>query len=154
MRLVILDDYNLASEWAAKYIRNRIIQFKPSADRYFTLGLPTGELHTHTHSNTVIRLFLSLHQCWAGCVLTCLLSFREYSLWLLSEVDWILQKWRYFFQIRENVQHGWIRWWVITKHYRLVKLPWSFEEYVRSWHMGEYPVTLEASHHITPYHQF
>uniref|UniRef100_A0A671K9J0 Glucosamine-6-phosphate isomerase n=1 Tax=Sinocyclocheilus anshuiensis TaxID=1608454 RepID=A0A671K9J0_9TELE len=44
MRLVILDDYDLASEWAAKYIRNRIIQFKPTADRYFTLGLPTGEL--------------------------------------------------------------------------------------------------------------
>ncbi|CAB1331036.1 unnamed protein product [Coregonus sp. 'balchen'] len=42
MRLVILEDYDLASEWAAKYIRNRIIQFKPSADRYFTLGLPTG----------------------------------------------------------------------------------------------------------------
>uniref|UniRef100_A0A8C2KEB2 Glucosamine-6-phosphate deaminase 2 n=1 Tax=Cyprinus carpio TaxID=7962 RepID=A0A8C2KEB2_CYPCA len=42
MRLVILDDYDLSSEWAAKYIRNRIIQFKPSADRYFTLGLPTG----------------------------------------------------------------------------------------------------------------
>jgi len=45
MRLVILDDYDLASEWAAKYIRNRIIHFKPSADRYFTLGLPTGKLH-------------------------------------------------------------------------------------------------------------
>lgn len=44
MRLVILDDYDLSSEWAAKYIRNRIIQFKPSADRYFTLGLPTGKL--------------------------------------------------------------------------------------------------------------
>uniref|UniRef100_A0A674BP41 Glucosamine-6-phosphate deaminase 2 n=1 Tax=Salmo trutta TaxID=8032 RepID=A0A674BP41_SALTR len=39
MRLVILEDYDLASEWAAKYIRNRIIQFKP---RYFTLGLLTG----------------------------------------------------------------------------------------------------------------
>lgn len=46
MRLVILDDYDLASEWAAKYIRNRIIQFKPSADRYFTLGLPTGKQKT------------------------------------------------------------------------------------------------------------
>ncbi|XP_029972409.1 glucosamine-6-phosphate isomerase 2 isoform X2 [Salarias fasciatus] len=42
MRLVILDDYELASEWAAKYIRNRIIQFQPTAERYFTLGLPTG----------------------------------------------------------------------------------------------------------------
>lgn len=43
MRLVILDDYKLASEWAAKYICNRIIQFQPTADRYFTLGLPTGQ---------------------------------------------------------------------------------------------------------------
>uniref|UniRef100_A0A673AXA2 glucosamine-6-phosphate deaminase n=1 Tax=Sphaeramia orbicularis TaxID=375764 RepID=A0A673AXA2_9TELE len=42
MRLVILDDYAQSSEWAAKYICNRIIQFNPSEDRYFTLGLPTG----------------------------------------------------------------------------------------------------------------
>lgn len=49
MRLVILDDYDLASEWAAKYIRNRIIHFKPTADRYFTLGLPTGELKVFKH---------------------------------------------------------------------------------------------------------
>ncbi|CAI9581879.1 unnamed protein product [Staurois parvus] len=42
MRLVILDDYSLASEWAAKYICNRIIQFNPGPDKYFTLGLPTG----------------------------------------------------------------------------------------------------------------
>uniref|UniRef100_A0A3Q3XKJ6 Glucosamine-6-phosphate isomerase n=1 Tax=Mola mola TaxID=94237 RepID=A0A3Q3XKJ6_MOLML len=42
MKLVILEEYELASEWAAKYIRNKIIQFNPSADRYFTLGLPTG----------------------------------------------------------------------------------------------------------------
>ena len=47
MRLVILDDYDLASEWAAKYIRNRIVQFRPSADRYFTLGLPTGKSRYH-----------------------------------------------------------------------------------------------------------
>lgn len=55
MRLVILDDYDLASEWAAKYIRNRIIQFKPSADRYFSLGLPTGEcnnMFSQTSSET------------------------------------------------------------------------------------------------------
>ncbi|XP_075995913.1 glucosamine-6-phosphate deaminase 2 [Genypterus blacodes] len=42
MRLVILDDYDSASEWAAKYIRNRILQFEPSVDKFFTLGLPTG----------------------------------------------------------------------------------------------------------------
>jgi len=42
MRLVILDDYNNASEWAAKHIKKKINDFKPSAERYFVLGLPTG----------------------------------------------------------------------------------------------------------------
>ncbi|KAJ8406014.1 hypothetical protein AAFF_G00309020 [Aldrovandia affinis] len=42
MKLIILDDYDKASEWAAKYIRNRISQFNPGPDRFFTLGLPTG----------------------------------------------------------------------------------------------------------------
>lgn len=44
MKLIILDHYSQASEWAAKYIRNRIIQFNPGPDKYFTLGLPTGAL--------------------------------------------------------------------------------------------------------------
>lgn len=44
MKLIILDHYSQASEWAAKYIRNRIIQFNPGPDKYFTLGLPTGML--------------------------------------------------------------------------------------------------------------
>ncbi|XP_011609028.1 glucosamine-6-phosphate isomerase 1 [Takifugu rubripes] len=42
MKLIILSDYNEASEWAAKYIRNKILLFNPGPDRYFTLGLPTG----------------------------------------------------------------------------------------------------------------
>lgn len=42
MRLVILDDYDKASEWAAKYVRNRIQEFNPGPDRHFVLGLPTG----------------------------------------------------------------------------------------------------------------
>ena len=42
MRLVILDDYDSASEWAAKYVRNRIIEFNPGPDKPFVLGLPTG----------------------------------------------------------------------------------------------------------------
>nr|XP_048717565.1 glucosamine-6-phosphate isomerase 1 isoform X2 [Caretta caretta] len=42
MKLIILENYAQASEWAAKYIRNRIIQFNPGLDKYFTLGLPTG----------------------------------------------------------------------------------------------------------------
>ncbi|XP_009695466.1 PREDICTED: glucosamine-6-phosphate isomerase 2 isoform X3 [Nestor notabilis] len=50
MRLVILEDYDQASEWAAKYICNRIIQFKPNQGRYFTLGLPTGLPRNHPES--------------------------------------------------------------------------------------------------------
>lgn len=46
MKLIILENYNEASEWAAKYIRNRIIQFNPGPNKYFTLGLPTGKLQS------------------------------------------------------------------------------------------------------------
>lgn len=42
MKLIILENYSQASEWAAKYIRNRIVQFGPGPGRFFTLGLPTG----------------------------------------------------------------------------------------------------------------
>lgn len=43
MRLVILDDYDRVSEWAAKYIKKRILKYEPGPDRYFVLGLPTGK---------------------------------------------------------------------------------------------------------------
>ncbi|KRZ63097.1 Glucosamine-6-phosphate isomerase 1, partial [Trichinella nativa] len=42
MQLVILNDYEQMSEFAAKFVRRRILDFNPSKDRYFTLGLPTG----------------------------------------------------------------------------------------------------------------
>ena len=42
MKLVILDSYDQASEWAAKYVRNSILKFQPSAEKHFVLGLPTG----------------------------------------------------------------------------------------------------------------
>ncbi|KAK5620399.1 Glucosamine-6-phosphate isomerase 1 [Crenichthys baileyi] len=42
MKLIILNDYEQASEWAAKYIRNKILHFKPGPNKFFTLGLPTG----------------------------------------------------------------------------------------------------------------
>lgn len=50
MRLVILDDYDKASEWAAKYVRNRILQFNPSKEKPFVLGLPTGEVYNQVLS--------------------------------------------------------------------------------------------------------
>ncbi|XP_025411981.1 glucosamine-6-phosphate isomerase [Sipha flava] len=42
MRLIIMNDADKVSEWAAKYIVKRIKDFNPGPDRYFVLGLPTG----------------------------------------------------------------------------------------------------------------
>jgi len=42
MRLIIQDDYSQASEWAAKYVKRRMLDFQPGPDKYFILGLPTG----------------------------------------------------------------------------------------------------------------
>ncbi|KAM9266196.1 glucosamine-6-phosphate deaminase 1 isoform 2-T2 [Cariama cristata] len=50
MKLVILETYAQASEWAAKYIRNRIVHFGPGPGRFFTLGLPTGLPRDHPES--------------------------------------------------------------------------------------------------------
>ncbi|GCB70383.1 hypothetical protein scyTo_0001265 [Scyliorhinus torazame] len=50
MRLIILEDYDKASEWAAKYVANSIVQFKPGPNRYFTLGLPTALPRDHPES--------------------------------------------------------------------------------------------------------
>ena len=61
MRLICLDTYDDVSTWAAKYIRNKIYEFKPGPDRYFTLGLPTGLYfiaHLPRCEKTVLRGFL------------------------------------------------------------------------------------------------
>lgn len=53
MRLVILDDYDKASDWSARYIKKRIHDFNPGPDKYFVMGLPTGELQygNYAHGN-------------------------------------------------------------------------------------------------------
>ena len=53
MRLVILDRYDDVSVWAAKYIRRKIIEYKPNANRYFTLGLPTGSTPLGTYQKLI-----------------------------------------------------------------------------------------------------
>ena len=47
MRLIILNDYDLVSEWAAKYVRNRILGHNPGPENFFVLGLPTGNPFPH-----------------------------------------------------------------------------------------------------------
>ncbi len=58
MRLVILDNYEKASEWAAKYVRNTIIKFNPGPDKYFVLGLPTGKI---LYRYTCVRVCVHVH---------------------------------------------------------------------------------------------
>lgn len=43
MRLIILDKAPDVAEWSARYVMKRIHEFKPNENRYFVLGLPTGE---------------------------------------------------------------------------------------------------------------
>ena len=42
MRVIIEQDYDRLSKWAANHVIERINAFKPSAERPFVLGLPTG----------------------------------------------------------------------------------------------------------------
>lgn len=42
MRLIIQPDYNSLSQWAANYVVAKINAAKPTADKPFVLGLPTG----------------------------------------------------------------------------------------------------------------
>lgn len=42
MRLIIQPDFDSVSKWAANYVAKTINDYKPSADKLFVLGLPTG----------------------------------------------------------------------------------------------------------------
>lgn len=42
MRVIIEPNYDLVSKWAANYVAGKIIDFKPSKQNPFVLGLPTG----------------------------------------------------------------------------------------------------------------
>lgn len=42
MRLIIQPDYVTVSQWAANYVAAKILQFSPTSEKPFVLGLPTG----------------------------------------------------------------------------------------------------------------
>lgn len=42
MRVIIEPNYDAMSKWAAGYVANRIIESKPTAEKPFVLGCPTG----------------------------------------------------------------------------------------------------------------
>ncbi|KAK2170239.1 hypothetical protein NP493_1156g01006 [Ridgeia piscesae] len=45
MKVVIMKDYEDVSDWTAKYIRKKILEFQPSNESYFVLGLSSGTQH-------------------------------------------------------------------------------------------------------------
>jgi glucosamine-6-phosphate deaminase len=53
MRLIIEDTQAATALWVASYIRKRINDFKPTADRPFVLGLPTGNTPLLTYKKLI-----------------------------------------------------------------------------------------------------
>jgi len=53
MRLVILEKYDDVSEWAAKYVAKKIRDFNPGPNKYFVLGLPTGNFIQNIFRNEI-----------------------------------------------------------------------------------------------------
>ena len=57
MRLIIEPNYETLSKWAASYIAARINNAKPTAEKPFVLGLPTGSSPLGTY-NELINLYM------------------------------------------------------------------------------------------------
>ena len=56
MRVIIEPNYELMSQWAANYVVNRINAAKPTAEKPFVLGLPTG--------SSPIGMYRALVRAW------------------------------------------------------------------------------------------
>ena len=53
MRLIIQPDYQNVSEWAANYIASKMLAAKPSKEKPFVLGLPTGSSPLGTYKQLI-----------------------------------------------------------------------------------------------------
>ena len=53
MRVIIRNDYNQCSEWAANHIARAIADFAPTAKKPFVLGLPTGSSPLGTYKKLI-----------------------------------------------------------------------------------------------------
>ena len=53
MRLIIQQNYEKLSAWAARYIVNKINAFNPTEDKPFVLGLPTGSSPIGTYKELI-----------------------------------------------------------------------------------------------------
>ena len=52
MRIIIKKDEPEVGQWVAGYMIDRINKAKPTADKPFVLGLPTGSSPIHTYKET------------------------------------------------------------------------------------------------------
>lgn len=53
MRLVIHENYQALSKWVAYYVAKKSLDFKPTKDKPFVLGLPTGSSPIGTYQQLV-----------------------------------------------------------------------------------------------------
>ena len=53
MRVLIRPDYDAASKWAAHHIAKKINDFKPTKDKPFVIGLPTGSTPLGTYKELI-----------------------------------------------------------------------------------------------------
>ena len=53
MRVIIRDNYTDCSAWAANHIARRINDAKPTAEKPFILGLPTGSTPLGTYKKLI-----------------------------------------------------------------------------------------------------
>lgn len=53
MRVIIQSNYELVSQWTAAYVVNRIQKFKPTPQKPFVLGLPTGSSPLGTYKELI-----------------------------------------------------------------------------------------------------
>ena len=53
MRVIIQSEYDLVSKWVASYVVRKIREFKPTPDKPFVLGLPTGSSPLGTYKELV-----------------------------------------------------------------------------------------------------
>ena len=53
MRLIIRPDYDTVSEWAANHIASRILEFNPTKEKPFVIGLPTGSTPLGTYRELI-----------------------------------------------------------------------------------------------------
>lgn len=53
MRIIIRDNHEQVSHYVAEYVKERILQFKPTPEKPFVLGLPTGSSPLGTYKKLV-----------------------------------------------------------------------------------------------------